>query len=89
MIETPNNKEISQEYANFLNHYQNFLRNYNHCSEITAFININCIKKNTDIPRLFEKALLAHIRATDAYRKAIEAHLELTQKVITEITREN
>ena len=46
-------------------------------------------KKNTDVQRLFEKALQAHIRATDAYRKAIEAHRELTQKVITELTREN
>ncbi|BDA70060.1 hypothetical protein CAL7716_042260 [Calothrix sp. PCC 7716] len=89
MIETPNNKEISSEYQDFLNHYQDFLKHYNHCSEISAYMNLYCCKKNTDVHRWFQKALQAHIKATYAYREAIEAHRKLTQKVITELTREN
>ncbi|BAZ09220.1 hypothetical protein NIES4071_10270 [Calothrix sp. NIES-4071] len=86
MTKTYENEEISQEYANFLNHYQHFLKHYNHCNEITVTLKY-IVSKKTYTLRLFEEALQAHINATDAYRRTIQAHQELTQKVLRDLIK--
>ncbi|BAZ11655.1 hypothetical protein NIES4071_34810 [Calothrix sp. NIES-4071] len=74
MTKTPEFEEISQEYTNFLNTYQDFLKNYNHYYE-TVVLAKEYIETNS-LTRLFEEALQARLNATNAYKKAIGAYRE-------------
>lgn len=87
MAETKENKETSQEYANFVSHYQEFLINSYHCFNIITFIDAFWTQEYIDVPRLLEEALEAQISAINAYQKAIEVYEKLRLNVVTELMK--
>ena len=77
------NKGISQEYANFLNHYQDFIQRYSCCDKLTVIVK-NIYINDDMFMKLFEEAVQAHINAINSYKKAIKAYQEFRQKVLTD-----
>ena len=85
MTESSKTGGISPEYAKFLNHYQDFLKHYNCCHEVTVFIQKQDAIKQTYSIELFKEALQEHIDATNSFKKALEAYQEFRQKVLTDL----
>lgn len=88
MTESREIEGISQEYAIFLNYYQDFLKHYNHCQELTVIIQNIHVKKQTYSLKLFKEAIQAHCLAINSYNKAVEAYHEFRQKVLTDLFKE-
>jgi ribosomal protein RSM22 (predicted rRNA methylase) len=80
--------QVSPGYAKFLKQYQEFLQYYTDCQEITRIIRQPCILQHTILLELCDKALQAHIKATNSHKKAVEAYQDFRQQVLSDLFNE-
>ncbi|RUS96520.1 hypothetical protein DSM106972_087070 [Dulcicalothrix desertica PCC 7102] len=85
MTESAEAEGISPEYANFLNHYQDFLKHYNYCHKITVIIKEKHVQKQVYLVKLLEEVMQAYNQATNSYHQAIEAYEEFRKKVLIDL----
>lgn len=71
--------QFMETYCQFIGEYEKFLLNYAHSSRLIGVMKTSKHHK-TEVAVLYDKALLAHIDATNAYIKTVAIYRQLVQK---------
>jgi glutathionylspermidine synthase len=71
--------QFMETYRQFIGEYEKFLQNYGHSSRLITAIKTSTPQK-TEVAVLYDKALQAHIDATNTYIKTVAIYRQLVQK---------
>lgn len=75
--------QVSTHNEKFLTDYQDFLTHYNHYQKIVKGIEQANFTTQNFLLQLYIQAKEVYSSATNSYQKAIEADLELREKIFT------